>query len=217
MARQFNLSVIKPRAGLVPLTFTDNLKALCADLAGLSVEAAISFQKITFEEGLLFTHRGLSGPSILQISSYWEDGKEIAINMMPNHDVTALLMREKQASPKQDIETILAKMLPKRLATGLCDIAALHGKMADMSDKKIRAMAELVQNWQVNPNGSEGYRTAEVTLGGIDTNCLSSKDMSVKTVPGLYFIGEVVDVTGHLGGHNFQWAWASAHAAAKSL
>ena len=217
VAKQFNLPVIKPRAGLVPLTFTDNLKALCADLAGLSVEAAISFQKISFEEGLLFTHRGLSGPSILQISSYWEDGKEIAINMMPNHDVTALLMQEKQASPKQDIETILAKMLPKRLATGLCDIAALHGKMADMSDKKIRAMAELVQNWQVNPNGSEGYRTAEVTLGGIDTNCLSSKDMSVKTVPGLYFIGEVVDVTGHLGGHNFQWAWASAHAAAKSL
>lgn len=217
IARQFNLPIIKPRAGLVPLTFTDKIKQSCQDLAGLSVPASISFGHAHFSEGLLFTHRGLSGPSILQISSYWKEGQPLTINLMPDTDIGAYLKIQKQKHPRQDMQTSLAKLLPKRLASTLCSFSQIEGRLADMADKTLAEMAAFIENWQVRPSGTEGYRTAEVTLGGVDTASLSSKTMEVTSCKGLYFIGEVVDVTGHLGGHNFQWAWASAHAAAKSF
>ena len=217
IARQFNLPLIKPRAGLVPLTFTDKIKQNCQDLSGLSVPATISFEATHFSEGLLFTHRGLSGPSILQISSYWHEGHDIAINLSPDQDLGAFLKIQKQKHPRQDMQTSLSKLLPKRLAAALCHLSQIDGRLADLADKTLADMAHFIEHWRVRPSGTEGYRTAEVTLGGVDTSSLSSKTMEVTSCKGLYFIGEVVDVTGHLGGHNFQWAWASAHAAAKSF
>ena len=215
IAEQFGLPMIAPRAGLVPLTFTDQMKQLCGGLSGLSVSASIGNKAARFAEGLLFTHRGLSGPSVLQISSYWAEGTPLSVNMAPSNNMDAYLRDEKEQAPRQELSTALAKILPKRLAQALCELHQIEGRLADLSDKKLSAMAGFIQDWQVRPSGTEGYRTAEVTLGGVDTKALSSQDMQVKSVPGLYFIGEVVDVTGHLGGHNFQWAWASAHAAAK--
>ena len=217
IAEQFGLPLITPRAGLVPLTFTDQMKQLCGGLSGLSVSASIGNKAARFAEGLLFTHRGLSGPSVLQMSSYWSEGTALSVNMAPSSNMDSYLRDEKKQAPRQELSTALAKILPKRLAQALCELHQIDGRMADLSDKKLSEMAKFIQDWQVKPNGTEGYRTAEVTLGGVETNALSSKDMQVKSVPGLYFIGEVVDVTGHLGGHNFQWAWASAHAAAKSF
>lgn len=217
IAQQFDLPVITPRAALVPLTFTDQLKENCAALSGLSVEADVGYAKTHFAEGLLFTHRGLSGPSILQISSYWQDGTAITVNLAPEEDLSAALLHAKAHTPKADVATILASYLPKRLAQQICEDIGLAGRLADQSDKKLQALARRVTSWQITPAGTEGYRTAEVTFGGVDTAHLSSKDMQAKNVEGLYFIGEVVDVTGHLGGHNFQWAWASAYAMAASL
>jgi len=217
IAEQFNLNIIPPRAGLVPLTFTDRMKSFCQSLTGLSVSAQLFNERAAFSEGLLFTHRGLSGPSILQLSSYWQEGEAVSVNLIPHHDMAALLIEEKRQSGRMEIQSCLAKFLPKRLASGLCDMQGLQGKLADLADARLADFGRLVNGWQVKPNGSEGYRTAEVTLGGVSTDMLSSKDMQVTSVPGLYFIGEVVDVTGHLGGHNFQWAWASAYAAAKTL
>ena len=217
IAKQFNLPIIKPRAGLVPLTFTDKIKQSCQELSGLSVPAKISFEATNFAEGLLFTHRGLSGPSILQISSYWHEGRDLSINLMPDTDVSGFLKIQKEKHPRQDMQTSLSKLLPKRLASTLCHLSQIDGRLADLADKTLAEMASFVENWQIRPSGTEGYRTAEVTLGGVDTQSLSSKTMEVTSCKGLYFIGEVVDVTGHLGGHNFQWAWASAHAAAKSF
>jgi len=217
IAEQFNLNIIPPRAGLVPLTFTDRMKSFCQSLTGLSVSAQLFNERAAFSEGLLFTHRGLSGPSILQLSSYWQEGEAVSVNLIPHHDMAALLIEEKRQSGRMEIQSCLAKFLPKRLAIGLCDMQGLQGKLADLADAKLADFGRLVNGWQVKPNGSEGYRTAEVTLGGVSTDMLSSKDMQVTSVPGLYFIGEVVDVTGHLGGHNFQWAWASAYAVAKTL
>ncbi|MGC6517797.1 MAG: NAD(P)/FAD-dependent oxidoreductase [Candidatus Puniceispirillaceae bacterium] len=214
IASQFGLSVISRRAGLVPLTFTDHLKEACSHLSGLSVEACVHYAKTRFSEGLLFTHRGLSGPSILQISSYWHDGQPIGVNLVPSVDMQDYLAEAKKHHPKQDVLSQLAHHLPKRLASQICDDLSLSKKMADTSDKALRQLASRINDWQIRPAGTEGYRTAEVTLGGVDTADLSSKDMQAKSVPGLYFIGEVVDVTGHLGGHNFQWAWASAYAMA---
>ena len=217
IAKQFGLSIIKPRAALVPLTFNDALKTHCAEMAGLSVEAEVCFDKTVFSEGLLFTHRGLSGPSILQISSYWQDGQPVAVNLAPTRDILTYLKAQKQEAPRLDLATALARLMPKRLASQMCDAAALSGRLADLSDKKLAKMADMINSWTITPDGTEGYRTAEVTLGGVDTNELSSKDMQAKKCEGLYFIGEVMDVTGHLGGHNFQWAWASAYAMAASL
>ena len=217
IAKQFGLSIIKPRAALVPLTFTDQLKSHCAEMAGLSVEAEVSFEKTSFSEGLLFTHRGLSGPSILQISSYWQDGHAVSVNLAPAEDCLAYLKAQKQEAPRLDLATALARLMPKRLASQICDMAGLSGRLADLSDKKLAHITDMIHHWTITPAGTEGYRTAEVTLGGVDTNELSSKDMQAKKCKGLYFIGEVMDVTGHLGGHNFQWAWASAFAMAASL
>ncbi|MCX2724093.1 NAD(P)/FAD-dependent oxidoreductase [Roseibium salinum] len=213
LARQFGLNVIAPRAGLVPLTFSDANKELCSRLSGVSVDAKVSFQKTTFREGLLFTHRGLSGPSILQISSYWQEGRPISVNLVPDTDAFETLRRARQETPKQDLKTAIGQMLPHRLAEELSQAFQLKGRLADQSDKVLRRAAEQLGSWQLTPVGTEGYRTAEVTLGGVDTSELSSRTMESARVPGLYFIGEGVDVTGHLGGFNFQWAWSSGHAA----
>ncbi|WP_299474828.1 NAD(P)/FAD-dependent oxidoreductase [uncultured Roseibium sp.] len=213
LAKQFDLKIVPPRAALVPLTFSDANKELCSSLSGVAVDAKVSFQKTTFQEGLLFTHRGLSGPSILQISSYWQEGKPISVNLAPEADVFETLRAARQEAPKQDLKTALGQLLPNRLADALSQAFRLKGRLADQSDKALRRAAEQLNRWQLTPVGTEGYRTAEVTLGGVDTKELSSKTMETTSVPGLYFIGEAVDVTGHLGGFNFQWAWSSGHAA----
>ncbi|MDD7912084.1 NAD(P)/FAD-dependent oxidoreductase [Pseudovibrio exalbescens] len=213
LAKRFDLPLVTPRAALVPLTFDEALKQRTSELAGIAVDAVVSFGKTRFREGMLFTHRGLSGPSILQISSYWQEGQEIGVNMLPDGNVLETLKLGRQNSPKQDIRTLLGDVLPKRLATFIGDHHGFTGRLADQSDKVFNKVAEAIHNWRVKPIGTEGYRTAEVTLGGVNTKALSSKTMEAKDVPGLFFIGEVVDITGHLGGFNFQWAWSSGHAA----
>ena len=217
IAEQFGLNVLPLRAGLVPLTFQDEILELCKSLSGLSAEATITCDKTSFSEGLLFTHRGLSGPSILQISSYWNDGENIIVNLIPETDVSQHLKDRKTTSPKQDITTTLSELLPKRLVQAICDKENIHGRLADLSNERIETMGRSINAWTIKPNGTEGYRTAEVTLGGVDTNELSSKTMESQKHKGLFFIGEVVDVTGHLGGFNFQWAWSSAFAAAQHV
>jgi predicted Rossmann fold flavoprotein len=217
IARRFGLKVVPPRPALVPLTFSDANKALCQKLAGVSVDAIVRFNKTSFREGLLFTHRGLSGPSILQISSYWREGQPISVDLAPGTDVFTALKDAKQAQGRQDIRTAVGHILPRRLAEELATEYGLGGRLADLSDKVLRQTADRLNAWSLLPAGTEGYRTAEVTLGGVDTDELSSKTMAATKVPGLHFIGEVVDVTGHLGGFNFQWAWASGHAAGSSL
>jgi predicted Rossmann fold flavoprotein len=213
VAQEFGLKVVPPRAGLVPLTFDPAWLERHKDLAGVSVDAVVSCGKASFAEALLFTHRGLSGPAILQISSYWQEGEEITIDMAPDVEVFAKLKEARRDQPKQALATALSEFLPKRLAQKIADTQNGPARMADFSDKLLLDAAAAVKQWRVTPNGTEGYRTAEVTLGGVDTAELSSKTFEAKSVPGLYFIGEVVDVTGHLGGFNFQWAWSSGHAA----
>lgn len=209
IANQFGLKVTKCKAGLVPLTFESELLKFCKNLAGLSVDAVVSCGKNQFREGLLFTHKGLSGPSILQISSYWQEGQKIKINLLPSIDLFEFLKDKKQHS-RQYIATFLNETdLPKRLSGAILEELKLEGKMAEISNKKLQLLGERVNDWQITPAGTEGYAKAEVTLGGIDTSELSSKTMEAKKQPHLYFIGEVVDVTGHLGGFNFGWAWAS--------
>lgn len=217
VARQFGLNVLPTRAGLVPLTFQAALLERCKAMSGLSVDAVVSFAKTQFREGLLFTHRGLSGPSVLQISSYWQEGESVRINQAPDADALAYLKERKQSQPKQDIVTAVSQILPKRLAEETCESLKIRGRLADLADKALAKVATAINAWAVKPSGTEGYRTAEVTLGGVDTDELSSKTMESKKQPGLYFIGEVVDVTGHLGGFNFQWAWSSGYAAAQHI
>ena len=168
---------------------------------------------IFFHEGMLFTHRGLSGPSILQISSYWKLGDNIKINLSPKLDIFKLLESEKKINPKQDINNMIAEILPKRLSLIICKENNVHGNISELSNKLLKQLSDSINTWDINPTGSEGYRTAEVTLGGVDTNEISSKTMMSKKNPGLFFVGEVVDVTGHLGGYNFQWAWSSGFVA----
>ena len=211
IAKQFHINVIEQEPGLVPLTFQDLLLNKCKNLAGLSLEAVVSFQKKSFEEGMLFTHRGLSGPSILQISSYLKLGKDIQINLAPTKDIHMLLEERKLSNPKQDVTSIISEFIPKRLALSLCEDLKVSGRIADLSKKIIEIVSKSINQWKINPIGTEGYRTAEVTLGGVDTKELSSKTMMSNNNEGLYFIGEVVDVTGHLGGYNFQWAWSSGY------
>ena len=213
VAKQFGINIIDTLPALVPLTFNDNILDKCKELSGLSVESRVSFEKIKFEEGMLFTHRGLSGPSILQISSYWKLGKEIKINLSPNQDIFDFLLEKKEINPKQEISSIISELLPKRLAIMICSNLKISGRIADISKKLIIKISDSINNWIIKPTGSEGYRTAEVTLGGVDTKEFSSKTMMSKKNDGLYFIGEVVDVTGHLGGYNFQWAWSSGYVA----
>lgn len=218
IAQQFGLSIVTPRPALVPLTFSPQQLSEWKDLSGIAVDARVSLDKIEFREALLFTHRGLSGPAILQISSYWRDGQSIAIDMAPDRDVLALLKQSKTQSPRQKLHTVLSNLVPKRLAQILADrIDAGERNLADLPDKVLRAAADAINDWRVVPAGTEGFRTAEVTAGGVDTKGLSSQTMEALAVPGLFFIGEVVDVTGHLGGYNFQWAWASGFAAGKAV
>jgi predicted Rossmann fold flavoprotein len=213
IAEQFGLAIVPPRAALVPLTFDAALLAQFGDLTGVSVDAIVSCGKTSFDEALLFTHRGLSGPAILQISSYWREGHDIVVDMAPGIDVLAALRKWRGDHPRQEMATALAGLLPKRLASIISGTLGGPPRLADSSDKLLANAAAAIQQWRVRPNGTEGYRTAEVTLGGVDTSGLSSKTFEARSVPGLYFIGEVVDVTGHLGGFNFQWAWSSGHAA----
>ena len=217
IARQFGLRVTAVRPALVPLTFQNQFLARCKALSGLSVDAEIRHGKTIFREGLLFTHRGLSGPSILQISSYWQDGAAIHINLLPDADCAALLTARKRETPRQDVLTALAECLPRRLAADILDELRIAGRLADLSNAALGQIGARVNRWQVSPSGTEGYRTAEVTLGGVDVDELSSKTMEAKAQPGLYFIGEVVDVTGHLGGYNFQWAWSSGFVAGEAV
>ncbi|MEB3042723.1 NAD(P)/FAD-dependent oxidoreductase [Rhizobium mulingense] len=213
LAEQFGLAVLETRPALVPLTLDPGLLASIAPLAGISAPAEIRHGKTAFREALLFTHRGLSGPAILQISSYWREGDEIVLAIEPDIDIAAQLKAAKQLNGRQSAQTALGEILPKRLAQFLVEREKISGNMADLPDKTLLSLAASVQNFAIKPSGSEGYRTAEVTLGGIDTAALDSRSMEAKAVPGLYFIGECVDVTGWLGGYNFQWAWASGFAA----
>jgi predicted Rossmann fold flavoprotein len=213
LAEQFGLKLTETRPALVPLTFEPRILERIAPLAGIGVDATATANKKTFREAMLFTHRGLSGPAILQISSYWREGDPISVNLLPDMDVLAMLKDARQTTPKIALQTVLAAHLPKRLAQMLGEDIALAGMIGDASDKKLAAAAETLTRWTMKPTGSEGYRTAEVTLGGVDTAGLNSTTMEARTVPGLYIIGEVVDVTGWLGGYNFQWAWASGWAA----
>lgn len=217
VAADFDLKVTETRPGLVPLTLDPALLAELAPLAGVSVDAEIRHGKTAFREALLFTHRGLSGPAILQISSYWREGDEITLSLEPDVDFAALLKTAKRENGRQVVQTVLARHLPKRLAQYVVERFAVDRPLADLSDKALEALAAFLHGWAIKPAGSEGYRTAEVTLGGIDTAELDSKTMMAKRVPGLYFVGECVDVTGWLGGYNFQWAWASGHAAGESV
>ncbi len=216
LAKQFGLGVVPPRPALVPFTFGPELREKLDGLSGVAVEATVSCGKTRFTGALLFTHRGLSGPAILQISSYWRDGGEIVVNLAPGHDVYAELRDARMSQPKQDVVTALARLVPKSLAERIAQISEVEGRLADLADKRLRAVADYVNAWALKPSGTEGFRTAEVTAGGVDTKHLSSQTMEARDVPGLYFIGEVVDVTGHLGGFNFQWAWASGFAAGRA-
>ena len=217
VAEQFGLSVTETRPGLVPLTFEPNMLERIKPLAGVAAQARVRHGKTAFDEALLFTHRGLSGPSILQISSFWREGDEIGIDLAPDGDVFAELRETRQSAGKQEAQTVLSRRLPKALAQFLCADTAVAGPLAELNDKALRRLADRVHRWQVKPSGSEGYRTAEVTLGGVDTAGLDQKTMAAKTIPGLYFIGEAVDVTGWLGGYNFQWAWSSGWAAGQAV
>ncbi len=213
LAEQFGLAVTETRPALVPLTFEPRILEKLAPLSGIAVDATVSANGRSFREAMLFTHRGLSGPSILQISSYWREGDAIALDLLPDVDVAAGLRQARQNNPKSALQTVLSEVLPKRVAQMLAEDIDLPGMIGDFSDRKIATATEALTRWTLKPTGSEGYRTAEVTLGGIDTKGLNSTTMETRIVPGLYFIGEVVDVTGWLGGYNFQWAWASGWAA----
>ncbi|MBT6825256.1 MAG: NAD(P)/FAD-dependent oxidoreductase [Rhodospirillales bacterium] len=212
VARQFGLRVVDPRAGLVPLTFDSEMLSSLEGLSGVSVDITVKLAKAVFKEALLFTHRGLSGPAILQISSYWQPGDTITIDLLPGVDAFQYLKDAKADTPKKDTHTVLSQVLPKSLAGRLTERCECRNRLAETPDKSLRRLADHINLWAVTPNGSEGYRTAEVTVGGVDTRDLSSKTMEANDVPGLHFIGEAVDVTGHLGGFNFQWAWSSGHA-----
>lgn len=214
LARQFGLAVTETRAGLVPFTFPDGR---FKPLAGTALPARLSNARTSFDEALLFTHRGLSGPSVLQLSSYWHEGEEITVNLIPETPLFTLLREQRQAEGRRDLTTELSRHLPGKLVDFLKPQLDLKGRLADQSDAALQALCDALQNWHLLPAGTEGYRTAEVTLGGIDTDGLSSKTMEAKAAPGLYAIGEAVDVTGWLGGYNFQWAWSSGFAAGTAI
>ena len=213
IAKKFKINVIETYPALVPLTFSDKLLSMCKELTGLSLESSISCNKIKFDEGMLFTHRGLSGPSILQISSYWKLNDMIEINLLPAINLFNYLTDKKVTNPKANINNLISEILPKRLASILCTNNNLNVNISEIPDSLLKKFSNTINSWTIKPIGSEGYRTAEVTRGGVDTNELSSKTMMSNSHPGLFFIGEVVDVTGHLGGYNFQWAWSSGYVA----
>ncbi|MEL7232201.1 MAG: NAD(P)/FAD-dependent oxidoreductase [Pseudomonadota bacterium] len=208
IAEQFGLPLVEPVPALVPLTFTDAALEPIKALSGVAVDTVVANERTSFDEPTLFTHRGLSGPGILQISTYWKPGEAITLDMAPGVDLIATLKADRLDRPRLSPENWLAERLPKRLAAHIAD-GLPEERLADMSDAQVEGIALMVGAWRLVPAGSEGYRKAEVTRGGVNTDVLSSKTMECRDIPGLYFIGEVLDVTGHLGGHNFQWAWAS--------
>lgn len=216
LARQFGLKVVEPRPALVPLTLGGE-DILFRELSGVSADVVAKCGKAAFSEAALFTHRGLSGPAILQISSYWRPGDAIGIDFLPGDDAIELLLGEKRTRPKATIRSTLDRFLSARLAEALAGRLALAGNLADQSDRKLADAGARLGNWTFTPNGSEGYAKAEVTLGGLSTDGLSQQTMEARKVPGLYCIGEAVDVTGWLGGYNFQWAWASGVAAGNAV
>ncbi len=216
VARQFGHSLLPTRAGLVPFTITEpQLKALCTELSGTSLDCIASCNDVHFRENLLFTHRGLSGPAILQVSSFWEAGDTVEINLLPDRDALEWLQALQRERGNSELKTVLAEVFTRKLATLLAEQWFESRPLKQYTPAELVQIAERLSAWQVIPAGTEGYRTAEVTLGGVDTREVSSKTMESLKAPGLYFIGEVLDVSGHLGGFNFQWAWASAHAAAQ--
>ena len=216
VAQRFGLRLVETRPGLVPLTFEPGLLEKLKPLAGVAVDAVIACKKTRFDEAMLFTHRGISGPSVLQISSFWREGDEIAISMLPKMDLFAALKEQRGKNGRQALQTVLAFYLPKKLAQLITSETGIESHLADLSDKLLRRVEAAVNDWRIKPAGSEGYRTAEVTLGGVDTRDLDQKTMQARNVPGLFFIGEVVDVTGWLGGYNFQWAWSSGWCAGQA-
>ena len=216
VAQKFGLHVIPTEPALVPLTFDNAIGDQLKKLAGIAVNTIVSCGKSQFEEALLFTHRGLSGPAILQISSYWAPRMAINVNLLPEYKIFKFLKNARQTKPKSRIHDILVNLLPNRLVTEVLKDLNIYDQLGNASDKQLHAIGERINRLHLLPSGSEGYRTAEVTRGGIDTSQLSSKTMESNDIPGLYFIGEVVDVTGHLGGFNFQWAWASGYAAGQN-
>ncbi len=216
VSRRFGLDVTEPLPGLVPLTATPEAMGFQI-LAGVSLDAIASCAGQSFRENILFTHRGLSGPAILQISSYWRQGATIALDLAPAHDVAALLRERKRSRPKAEPKTVLGEIFPSRFAHVLAEATLPSGPIANVPDRELADFAARLKRWEVKPTGSEGWAKAEVTLGGIDTRGLSSKTMEARNVPGLYAIGEAVDVTGWLGGYNFQWAWSSGWCAGQAV
>lgn len=214
IARQFGHAITDTRPALVPLTFSDQRFAA---ISGVSTPVIAQANGTAFEEAMLFTHRGLSGPAVLQISSYWAEGDAISVNLLPHHDLATTLKTARQSQGKRNVTTALAEVLPERLVTHLAADMPLGGNVGDLSDKRIDEITDTLRAWALTPTGSEGYRTAEVTLGGINTDRIDSKTMMSRDMPGLYMIGEAVDVTGWLGGYNFQWAWSSGVAAGRAV
>ncbi|MGZ8903758.1 MAG: NAD(P)/FAD-dependent oxidoreductase [Methylobacter sp.] len=217
IAEQFGINVVSTRAGLVPFTLHPEDKDRFSTLAGIAVPCHVSNKRQSFQENILFTHRGLSGPAVLQISSYWQPGEEVMVNLLPQTNLNAELKSNRQQKIKSTLKTILDGYLPKRLIRCLLNEDLLNLTLQDLSDRQIQQIFDQLHNWSIKPNSTEGYRTAEVTLGGIDCDAISSKTMESKKVPGLYFIGEVMDVTGWLGGYNFQWAWSSGWCAGQHV
>ncbi len=216
IAKQFGMAIVPLKAGLVPFMFSDQYKEIFEALSGLALEVTLSTEEQSFTENILFTHRGLSGPAVLQLSNYWQPGDSITINLLPHHDLAQQLLSDKEQHPKRELNSTLTSLLAKKLVLALEPLFWPNesGKpMAEIPDSALLKIANHLHNWRVKPSGTEGYRTAEVTVGGVDTQQLSSKTMQSTTQPGLYFIGEVIDVTGQLGGFNFQWAWSSGYAA----
>ncbi|GGK24915.1 hypothetical protein GCM10007987_05880 [Aliivibrio fischeri] len=215
IAEQFGLSMIPTTAGLVPFTLHKEDKEAFSELSGIAIPVVVESENgSSFKENLLFTHRGLSGPSILQISSYWKAGQRVTIDLLPNDDLSEELDKMRESNPNQSIKNSLAKLLPKRVVETLLNKTIFNERsLKQVNPKEQQELCSLLHKWQVLPNGTEGYRTAEVTLGGVNTDELSSKTMESKKVPGLYFVGEVMDVSGWLGGYNFQWAWSSGYVA----
>ncbi|OYX44458.1 MAG: hypothetical protein B7Z02_04980 [Rhodobacterales bacterium 32-67-9] len=217
LAEQFGLPVTETRPALVPLTFAEQVLERLRPLAGISVEARVSLGRTAFDEGLLFTHRGLSGPSILQISSYWREGDRVTVDLARGRSVGAALKAARAEAGRVEAQTALARHLPDKVARVILDGLGVTGRLADLPNAGIDRIDAAVHRWEVTPVGSEGYRTAEVTLGGVDTAGLDARTMEARAVPGLYFVGEAVDVTGWLGGYNFQWAWSSGWAAGQAV
>jgi len=217
IAKQFGQPVVSPRPALVPFIFDAADMVRYHDLSGVSLPVQVECGRQSFSNAMLFTHRGISGPAILQISSYWNPGDELSVNFLPLTDADAWLRKRQASRPDAELKTVLGEFMPKRLAQRLCEIALGSRPLRQYLPRDLRVICARLQDWQFRPSETEGYRTAEVTRGGVDTDELSSTTMESRIVPGLYFIGEVVDVTGHLGGFNFQWAWSSGHAAGQSV